>query len=481
MRRKIAAILAADIAGYSRLVAEDEEETLRRLAVYRGVFEDFVSRAGGRVFNTAGDGFLAEFPSAVDAVRCAIDAQESLRTRNLAYPPSRQMAFRMGLTIGDVVDRDGDLLGDGVNIAARLQTLAEPGRICISKSVYDAVANKLSVQFTDLGAQQVKNIPNPVHVFGVSTGEVAQPKPATIKLSGKPKVGPVTAAAAIAGALLAGAAIAMLAKTVIEPAKKTTGEAATKPAAVAASQSDDASKARSGSQIEATKAPVAEPSAAASVTPATASPPTTDIAANNPKPVTANQSDDVASMGRLRPRWWSECKGDDRAAAIRACRQLIDNGGVEGTDLALAYEKLAYAQRQGGQIDDAIASFTTSISTAESASAYNERGTAYFLKGQVNDAMADYDRAIALDGTNGNAFNNRAWVNYKLGRIKEAKADADRAQSLSPAKADVYDTRGHIFEALGDRAAAIKSFEKALSLDSTLQSSEAALKRLGAR
>ena len=258
LRRKIAAILAADIAGYSRLVAEDEEETLRRLAVYRGVFEDFVSRAGGRVFNTAGDGFLAEFPSAVDAVRCAIDAQESLRTRNLAYPPSRQMAFRMGLTIGDVVDRDGDLLGDGVNIAARLQTLAEPGRICISKSVYDSVANKLSVQFTDLGPQQVKNIPSPVHVFGVATGEIAPPKPAKIKLPGKANAGPIKTAAAIAGALLAGAVLAMLAKTIVEPAKTTSGEAATKPAVAAVSQPDDASKARSGSQIEA-KAPAADP------------------------------------------------------------------------------------------------------------------------------------------------------------------------------------------------------------------------------
>ena len=128
LRRKIAAILAADIAGYSRLVAEDEEETLRRLAVYRGVFEELVTRAHGRIFNTAGDAVLAEFPSAVDALRCAIDIQESLRTRNLAYPTSRQMAFRMGLTIGDVVERDGDLLGDGVNIAARLQNSREARR-----------------------------------------------------------------------------------------------------------------------------------------------------------------------------------------------------------------------------------------------------------------------------------------------------------------------------------------------------------------
>lgn len=168
MKRKIAAILAADIAGYSRLVAEDEEETLRRLASYRSVTDDFIAKAGGRIFNTAGDAVLAEFPSAVEAVRCAIDIQESLRTRNMAYPASRHMSYRIGITIGDVVERDGDLLGDGVNIAARLEGLAEVGGICISRSVHEQVANKLSVQFADIGAQEVKNIPNPVHAYMVA-------------------------------------------------------------------------------------------------------------------------------------------------------------------------------------------------------------------------------------------------------------------------------------------------------------------------
>jgi class 3 adenylate cyclase len=121
MKRKIAALLAADIAGYSKLVAEDEEETLRRLATYRAVFDDFIARYDGRIFNTAGDAVLAEFASSVEAVRCALDIQESIRTRNLAYPASRQMTFRIGVSVGDVVERDGDLLGDGVNIAARLE------------------------------------------------------------------------------------------------------------------------------------------------------------------------------------------------------------------------------------------------------------------------------------------------------------------------------------------------------------------------
>lgn len=192
MKRKIAAIFAADIAGYSRLVAEDEEETLRRLASYREVVDDFIAKAGGRIFNTAGDAVLAEFPSAVDAVRCAIDIQESLRTRNMAYPPSRQMSFRIGITIGDVVERDGDLLGDGVNIAARLEGLAEVGGICVSRAVHEQVANKLSVQFADIGAQEVKNIPTPVHAYMVAMrredGTYAKPqlKKAAAKMAAAP-------------------------------------------------------------------------------------------------------------------------------------------------------------------------------------------------------------------------------------------------------------------------------------------------------
>ena len=200
MKRKIAAILAADIAGYSKLVAEDEEETLRRLASYRSVFDDFIAKASGRIFNTAGDAVLAEFPSAVEAVRCAIDIQESLRTRNMAYPPSRQMNFRMGITIGDVVERDGDLLGDGVNIAARLESLAEPGGICVSRTIYEQVTNKISVRFADIGEQQVKNIPTPIHAYVVAS---PHDKPHTLQ---KSKSAKLAIAATLAGVVLVGGA-----------------------------------------------------------------------------------------------------------------------------------------------------------------------------------------------------------------------------------------------------------------------------------
>jgi class 3 adenylate cyclase len=168
VKRKISAILAADVAGYSRLVAEDEEDTLRRLGLYRAVFDDFVARWGGRIFNTAGDAALAEFPSSVDAVRCALDVQEGIRARNLALPPNRQMLYRIGITVADVVEREGDLLGDGVNIAARLGGLAVPGGVCVSRTVYEQVGNKLPVKFEDLGQQHVKNIPNAIHAYAVA-------------------------------------------------------------------------------------------------------------------------------------------------------------------------------------------------------------------------------------------------------------------------------------------------------------------------
>jgi class 3 adenylate cyclase len=167
MQPKIAAILAADIAGYSKLVAEDEEETLRRLPSYRAVFADFVPRFSGQIFDTADHVVLARFPSAVEAVRCAVEVQESLRTRNLAYPASRKMACRIGITIDDVIERDGNLLGDGVNIARRLSELAQPGGLCIARNVHEQVANKLSVEFVDIGAQNINDALEPINAYAL--------------------------------------------------------------------------------------------------------------------------------------------------------------------------------------------------------------------------------------------------------------------------------------------------------------------------
>ncbi len=166
MRRKLTVILASDVAGYSRLVAADEEDTVRRLGEARTAFGERVRRYRGRVFSTAGDAVLAEFASAVDATRCAIDIQGANNALNSAMDPSRKLLLRIGIAIGDVLVSDrGDLLGDGVNIAARLEGIAEPGGICVSEDVKIHVLNKISAGFEDLGEQTLKNIPQPIRAY----------------------------------------------------------------------------------------------------------------------------------------------------------------------------------------------------------------------------------------------------------------------------------------------------------------------------
>ncbi len=165
MNRKIAAILAADVAGYSRLVAADEEGALRRLVEAQAVFKERVAAYRGRIFNTAGDAILAEFPSAVDATRAALDIQRDMSSRNDGLPADDRFLFRIGLNIGDVVEHEGDLLGDGVNVAARIQTLAPAGGLAISHWVREHTSGKINVPFRDIGKKALKNIPAPVHVF----------------------------------------------------------------------------------------------------------------------------------------------------------------------------------------------------------------------------------------------------------------------------------------------------------------------------
>jgi predicted ATPase/serine/threonine protein kinase/class 3 adenylate cyclase len=171
LERKLATILSADVAEFSRLMGDDEEGTLRTFRSYKQVFESLVAMHRGRVFNTAGDAILAEFGSAVEAVRCATDIQAALRTRNEQLPPSRQVRFRIGINLGDVMLHGQDLLGDGVNVAARLQTAAEPGGICISGSVHDHIRNKLSLSFDSLGEMTFKNIQQPVRTFSITEAE----------------------------------------------------------------------------------------------------------------------------------------------------------------------------------------------------------------------------------------------------------------------------------------------------------------------
>jgi adenylate cyclase len=175
VERKLAAIFAADAAGYSRLMSLDEVETLRRLSAHRETIDGLIAEYGGRIANTAGDSIRAEFPSAVAAVQCAVEVQARLASANEGVPADRRLEFRIGVHVGDVMIRDGDLFGDGVNTAARLQTLAEPGGVCISSAVHEHVRRVLPHRFSDLGPQVAKNIDEPLRAYLLSSGGEAAP------------------------------------------------------------------------------------------------------------------------------------------------------------------------------------------------------------------------------------------------------------------------------------------------------------------
>src|SRR6202035_1802388 len=172
--RRLAAILAADVAGYSRLMGADEEGTLNRLKAHRRQLVDpQITEYHGRIVKTTGDGMLVEFSSVVDAVRCAVEIQRAMVDRNAEISEDKRITFRIGVNLGDVIIDGDDIYGDGVNIAARLEGLAEPGGICISRTVRDHIGDRLPYAFDDMGEQSVKNIAQPVHAFAISASAVA--------------------------------------------------------------------------------------------------------------------------------------------------------------------------------------------------------------------------------------------------------------------------------------------------------------------
>jgi adenylate cyclase len=187
VERRLAAILAADVAGYSRLMGNDEEGTLAALkACRRELIDPKLVEHRGRIVKTTGDGALVEFASAVDAARCAIEIQQAMAERNTAIPEDRRIEFRIGINVGDVIVDEGDIYGDGVNIAARVESLASPGAICLSENAYKQIQGKLALDVSDMGEQQLKNIAQPVRVYGVRL-DGAPERPALVLLD-KPSI-----------------------------------------------------------------------------------------------------------------------------------------------------------------------------------------------------------------------------------------------------------------------------------------------------
>ena len=186
--RKLAAILYADVAAYSRLTGEDEEGTHRQLSQFLDLISSKVEACQGRVVHYAGDAVLADFTSVMTAIDCAVDIQEELADRNTGIPEDRKVQFRIGVNLGDViVDRD-DIYGDGVNIAARLESLAQPGGIYVSGIVYGQIRKRTDLEFEDMGEHTVKNIEEPVHIYAIKTGKFDMPEVSPQKLDTKPAI-----------------------------------------------------------------------------------------------------------------------------------------------------------------------------------------------------------------------------------------------------------------------------------------------------
>jgi len=208
VERRLVAILSADVAGYSRLMGDDHEATVQTLTAYREIFSEYIGRHHGRIVNAPGDAVLAEFASVVDAVGCAVELQRELAERNAELASHRRMDFRMGINLGDVLVKEEALYGNGVNIAARLEALAEPGGICISGTAYDQVKNRLPLEYDDQGEQSVKNIADPVRVYRVLSqpGAAAHRVVRAKRLAGRKGklIGFAAAAAIVAGFIAVG-------------------------------------------------------------------------------------------------------------------------------------------------------------------------------------------------------------------------------------------------------------------------------------
>jgi adenylate cyclase len=189
VERRLAAILAADVAGYSRLMGGDEEGTLAALKAHRReLIDPKITEHRGRIVKPTGDGVLVEFASAVDAVRCAMEIQRTMAERNVAIPEDRRIEFRIGINVGDIIIDDSDIYGDGVNIAARMETLASPGAICLSDNAYQQIKGKLAIHVSDMGEQQLKNIAQPIRVYRVQLSNAASKAQAALPIPDKPSI-----------------------------------------------------------------------------------------------------------------------------------------------------------------------------------------------------------------------------------------------------------------------------------------------------
>lgn len=429
MKRKIAAVLMADVSG----------EGAPRDAGH-AVVRDVVIRGGGRVLAGTGETLVAEFQSAVEAVRAAVDVQATLRARNKALPPAEQLPFRLGLAIGEVIDGASDVPPETQEAVARRVGLATPGGVCLSRSVRDAVVSKLKLSVLDVTVEGVRPLAEPSPVVTDSRTRLEAVRTA-LPLRFDPSTHvPWTAAALACGV----AAFALWPRQT--PDTQPTAE--TPQAAISIIPAPEAKAKPSGGTLEFMPAHAPDPSA-------------------------------VLAAKRMLPQAWKGCHEGSADQAVAACKLLLDSGIAKEDELADIHVANGRALRERHELDKALEAFSAALALAPTAATYSLRGTVHYDKGAWDKAIADYAEAIRRDPANGEAFNNRAWTYYRAGRAADALADADMAVRLLAKEAYVWDTRAHIHAKLGNRDAAISDFRAALAIDPNNAASRDGLASLG--
>jgi len=489
--RKLAAILVSDVVGYSRLAGADEDRTLARL---RGLRSDIIDPAiaahHGRTVKRTGDGSIIEFRSVVDAVRCAIEVQNGLIERNAGVPEDRRIEFRVGIHVGDVVEEsDGDLMGDGVNIAARLEGIAKPGAICLSEDAYRQVSGRLEMEVTDLGATQLKNIDRPIRAYSLQVGVPANPKPATSAKPSEPKrrsrLAPLAAALAALLVVVAGGAWWFLnAHRHASVATNTPAEAARLSIVVTPFANLSGDPAQDYLADALTDA----------LTTAIARLRDTFVIARNTAMTFKGKPIDAKAIGEdLGVRYVLEGSVQPSGDRMRVNSQLIDAGSgahlwaeqfdtpradlLQTQDAIIAHLahaidlQLIYAE--GARVKRTPAANRDAEDLALQCDAGHWK--AGFIGKEADAAFALCEQALAIDPNNVRALvvlGVKPWVQAAVGVSGDAKGDLERADeleskalALDPDNAWARDMKGDILQVQGRTEEAVAEHERALALD----------------
>jgi class 3 adenylate cyclase/Tfp pilus assembly protein PilF len=466
IKRKLTVILSADVKGYSRLMGEDEEWTFRTLTRYKEVTGNLVEQHRGRVVDAPGDNMLAEFTSVVDAVQCGVEIQQVLRAKNALLPESRRMEFRIGINLGDVIEEGHSIYGDGVNIAARLEGLAEAGGICISESAYQQIENKLPLTYKYLGEHKVKNITKPVRVYRAQIEAEAVPE----KRISHRQWQMVTAGLVICVAMVAAAVVIW--RVYLAPA----------------SQTKVASKERvTARQPEKPLMPAPSPTEAVPKEKAPFSPTERDSRlARRLAPTASMKDESVGLVTNLRRdqeqnKAWEETKrkSEEALREVEKLKKEIpkpegektsqekravgtnESTAVDWFDMGLAmYRKNIRSEATMKAFDKAIEI------TPDYAKAHAMKAALYNEWGRHLKALDESEQAIKLDPNLAWGFSARGHARSALANYQEAIQDFNKAVEIAPRYASPYCGRSWAYFALKDYRQAVEDASRAIELDS---------------